>query len=68
MTQEELNDYDIVKAKFDTHFIPRVDVIFERAKFNSRKQELDEPVEVFITALHRLADTCDYGPLRDELI
>ncbi|KAM7314179.1 hypothetical protein ISCGN_003964 [Ixodes scapularis] len=68
LTENELIDYDVVKAKFDTHFIPRVNIIFERAKFNSRKQEPDEPVEVFITALHKLADTCEYGSLRDELI
>ena len=43
----ELNDenkkkYAKVKEKFDNHFIVRRNVIFERAKFNKRKQEDSE--------------------------
>lgn len=68
LSEAELNDYGVVKSKFELHFIPRVNIIFERAKFNMRKQEPDETVEAFITALHSLADSCDYGLLREELI
>ena len=57
-----------VKAQFDVHFIPRRNVIFERARFNSRKQEQGEPVDVFITALYTLSERCNYGSLREEMI
>lgn len=43
-------------------------VIFERAKFNMRKQEDGEPVDAFITALYSLAEHCGYGALHDEMI
>ena len=33
-----------------------------------RCSEPDEPAESFITSLHKLSETCDYGLLRDELI
>ena len=46
----------------------RRNVIFERAKFNSRKQEPNEPVDVFITALYTLAEHCNYGTLHDEMV
>ena len=46
-----------VKDKFDSHFIKRRNVIFERAKFNMRKQEDGESVDGFITALNELVDT-----------
>ena len=42
--------------------------IYERAKFNSRCQEPDEPVETFVTALYNLAEHCGYEALHDEMI
>ena len=54
--------------KFDQHFIIKRNVIFERPKFNMRKQEPDEPVDAFITALYCLSEHCEFGTLRDELI
>ena len=68
LTQEQKKLYDTVKAQFDVHFIPRRNVIFERARFNSRKQEQGEPVDVFITALYTLSEHCNYGSLREEMI
>ena len=43
-------------------------MIYERAKFNQRKQEPQESVDSFITALHCLAEHCSYGDLHDEMI
>ena len=55
--------YDI-----ERHFVQRRNVIFERAKFNQRRQEEGEPVDSFITALYALAEHCAYGALHDEVI
>ena len=60
--------YDTVKEKFDGYFIRRRNVIYERAKFNRRKQEEGETVEAFVTALYALAEFCGYGDLHDEMI
>jgi hypothetical protein len=60
--------YDTVLKRFDEHFVITKNVIFERAQFNQRKQEPRESTEAFVTALHKLVDTCDFGALRDELI
>ncbi|XP_037558060.1 uncharacterized protein K02A2.6-like [Dermacentor silvarum] len=68
LSDADLADYATVKRKFEGHFIPCTNVIFERAKFNRRKQEANESVESFITDLHNLADTCEYGSLKDDLI
>ena len=43
-------------------------MILERHKFNVRAQEATEPVQNFITALKILAETCEYGNLKDSLI
>lgn len=68
LSEEDRKSYSIVKSKFDSHFIQRRNVIFERAKFNRRRQEENEPVESFITALYALAEHCGYGNLHEEMI
>lgn len=44
------------------------DIIFECARFNRCSQQSYESAEQFITALYNLADSCEYGDLREELI
>lgn len=53
---------------FENYFIPRRNVIFERFKFNSRQQLPGESVDSFITSLHSLAEHCEYGALKEDLI
>ena len=64
----EQNNYDHVKEKFDHHFIAKKNVIYERAKFNQRVQGEDELVENFVADLFRLAELCEHGFLKDEMM
>ena len=59
--------YDVVKNRFENHFIAQGNVIYERTKFNVRIQNDGEPVEAFITDLHCLAEHCEFGTLKDQL-
>ena len=68
LSVEDAKKYDTVKAKFDRHFIKRQNVIYERARFNQRRQEPGESVDTFITALYSLAEHCGYSELHDEMI
>jgi hypothetical protein len=65
---ESNENYTHVLAKFDAHFVVKHNVIFERAKFNMRRQAPQETADAFIVALHTLAETCNFGDLRDQLI
>ena len=60
--------FDVVKAKFDQYFNVRRNVIYERAKFNQCRQEVEESAEEFITSLYCLAENCAYGALKEEMI
>ena len=64
----QLKQYHTVKTKFDEHFVVRQNVIFQRAKFNRRRQEDGKTVDTFITALHALAERRDYRTPKDEMI
>ena len=68
LTNEETKKYSKVLEKFKEHFGVRKNVIYERAKFNKRKQFEDESVNNFITALYVLVENCDYGSLKEEMI
>ena len=58
---------ELLKA-FDEHFKVRKNTIIARARFNRRNQKTGEQIDNFIQDLYRLADDCEYGPLREELI
>ena len=60
--------YDQLKQTLDAYFGVRRNLITERAKFNHRNQQPGESVDVFIQELYRLAEHCDYGVLREQLI
>ncbi|UYV76586.1 K02A2.6-like, partial [Cordylochernes scorpioides] len=66
--EEEATKIDSVLKAFDSHFCVRKNIIYERAKFNSRIQEDREPVNEFITSLYKLADSCEFEGLHDQLI
>ena len=68
LSTDELSDYITVLDKLSQFFLPKTYVIYKRAKFNKRFQREGEPVEEFITDLQKLAQTCRYGTLKDELI
>jgi hypothetical protein len=59
-----MKSYETVRNKFENHFIAKRNVIFERAKFNVRIQDENEPVVSFITDLHCLAKYCEFGILK----
>ena len=65
---ESTTAYVDLLAAFDAHFGGRKNTIFARVKFNRRVQRVGETVDNFIQDLHKLAEDCEYGALKDELI
>ena len=68
LAEDDACDYGKVKDRFDGHFVKKRNVIYERAKFNTRCQQKEESVDAFVTALHNLAQYCEYKELHDEMI
>ena len=68
LTADDATQYELVKNRFESHFIVRRNIIFERAKFNLRSQQEGESVETFNTDLHCLSEHCEFGVLKNELI
>ncbi|UYV77098.1 K02A2.6-like [Cordylochernes scorpioides] len=68
LTDIQINNYETVVKKFEEHFIGKRNVIFERALFNRRYKQDGEAVEEYIGVLHKMAENCNYGSLKEEMI
>ena len=55
LSEENAKKYSVVIEKFNGYFVKRHNVIYDRAKFNSRTQQEGELVEDFIYSVHALA-------------
>ncbi|KAK7090521.1 hypothetical protein V1264_010305 [Littorina saxatilis] len=65
---DDATTYETLLTAFNTHFDTQKNIIVERAKFNKRVQKAEEGVEAFIQDLHKLAEDCSFGTLKEELI
>ena len=52
----------------EAHFKPQRNVVYERYVFNSCVQSVEESVDVYVNRLRKLASSCEFGALTDELI
>ena len=66
---DERQDINVVLNLWNSHCIGHIN-IYERYRFNNRKQESRESIDVYATALRALAATCEFefGALKDEMI
>ena len=64
--------YEPVMKKFNEHFIPKKNIIYERAVFRRRTQLPGESVESFIRDLHKLAENAELTDknemIRDSIV
>ena len=50
------------------HFIPQRNVLYERFVFNSAVQKPGETIDEYVVRLRQMADSCEFGTLKDSLI
>ncbi|KAK6493915.1 hypothetical protein HHUSO_G330 [Huso huso] len=67
-TNTDDKDYDIVMRKMDEYFVPKRNIIHERARFHQRVQKQGETIEEYIRSLYELAETCAFGDAKSESI
>ncbi|XP_077548214.1 uncharacterized protein LOC144161027 [Haemaphysalis longicornis] len=68
LSAEDSKKFDLVKKKFNEYFIKETNVVYESACFHKRHQMLGESIDVFMTALHVLAEKCDFGEFKQRLM
>ena len=68
LAEEDEKKFDGILAKFDEHFVPKRNVIHERALFHLRNQRQGETVESLVRSLYEIAEHCDFTTSRDQEI
>lgn len=66
LTEEERNDVTVVKQRFTNFFTPQVKEVFERFRFHSRLQQVEETFDEFVTSLRDLVATCNFSPQEED--
>ena len=69
---DDAKDYTKVVGKFDGYFVPKKNIIHERARFHMRNQGQGESVEAFVRTIHEVAEHCKFKDkseqIRDRLV
>ena len=58
---------EVIKGLRD-YFVPQRNILYERFVFNSTAQKPGETIDQFVMRLRQLAESCEFGDLRDQLI
>ena len=66
--ENQRKDPEVILEKTKEYCIGECNETYERYVFNRRDQESNESVDAYVTALGKLAKTCNYGSLTDSLI
>ena len=68
LTEADRKKPKVILEKLKQCFIPRKNVLYERFIFNSVIQKSGESIDEFALRLRRLAESCEFGDLKDFLI
>ncbi len=65
---ESKENLAVLKQKFKDLCQPQRNITMERYTFNTRSQAPNESIQSYIADLKTLANSCEFGPLHDDLI
>ena len=68
LSEEDSKNISKVLKAFEARCVAVEKVIYEHYMFNKRTQEVGENIQHFITDVLKLAENCQYGDLKDDLI
>ena len=68
LSAEDKKDSAKIILELRKHFIPQRNVLYERFVFNSAVQKAGETIDEYVVRLRQLAESCEFGDLKDSLI
>ena len=68
MTKEEHKNPKEILEKLESYFKPKRNIIYKISVFFSCDQESNETIDAYLASLRRLASSCEFSQLEEELI
>jgi len=65
---DDLKKTSKIMEALNAHFVPKRNVVYERYIFNMAIQQTSETSDQFVIRLKKLAETCEYGAMVDDLV
>uniref|UniRef100_A0A6P7HD20 Uncharacterized protein LOC114347140 n=1 Tax=Diabrotica virgifera virgifera TaxID=50390 RepID=A0A6P7HD20_DIAVI len=66
--EEEKNNLEVLLTKYDNHFTPKKNLIYERHQLLTSKQTEFENIEQFSVRVKNISLHCELGELRESLV
>ena len=63
LSDDEQKSYATVRGKFESYFMKKRNIVFDRISFFQRRHEEGEPVASFVNDVYALAKHCNFGAL-----
>ena len=67
-SEDEKNNLAKILELRESYCLGKTNIIHKRYGFNNRDQEAGESIDTYASNLRSLADTCNFGALKDEMI
>ena len=67
-SDEDKNNMDMILKEWEEYCCGKTNVIYERFCFNRANQAESDIFDQYLLRLRKLASTCEYGPMADDLI
>lgn len=68
LSEEDKRDIGKCIDELENYFKPKRNIVYERYVFNSCTQGAEESVDSFVIRLRKLADSCEFRQLTDEMM
>ena len=68
LSEDDAKDPAVVLEKLESYFEPSRNILYERFLFHAAEQQPNETVDQYIIRLRRLAETCNFQTLHDEML
>jgi hypothetical protein len=68
LTADDQSTAEKILDALERHLLPEINVIYERAMFNTAKQEPGETADEYVNRLRKLIKNCKYADLADEFL
>ena len=68
LSNDRWKSYATVRGKFESYFMKKRSIVFDRISFFQKGQEEREPITLFVNDVYVLAKLCNFGVLHHEMV
>ena len=68
LTDDDMKEPAIILGVLQDHFVPVRNILYECYIFHNTEQQAHETIDQYLIKLRQLAEPCQFGALKDEMV